>query len=143
MRIRKAQPETKSRLKRKSETGRCKFAPALSRFAPVSKTFPGRNAKKYTGYCIIACVPMWRTGWDSNPRYVAVRRFSRPLRYDRFGISPHLKRPFILAWCPCFVNTYLPFAWSRGVLPAGGYAHSLLSAPPVFFSKPCTQSDFR
>ncbi len=68
MRIRKAQPETKSRLKRKSETGRCKFAPALSRFAPVSKTFPGRNAKKYTGYCIIACVPMWLRGKDLNQR---------------------------------------------------------------------------
>ncbi len=31
---------------------------------------------------------MWRREWDSNPRYVAVRRFSRPFRYDHFGISP-------------------------------------------------------
>lgn len=23
--------------------------------------------------------PSWRAGWDSNPRYVAVRRFSRPV----------------------------------------------------------------
>ena len=30
----------------------------LSRFALVSRVFPGRCAKKYTGYCIIACVPM-------------------------------------------------------------------------------------
>ena len=30
----------------------------LSRFALVSRVFPGRYAKKYTGYCIIACVPM-------------------------------------------------------------------------------------
>ena len=30
----------------------------------------------------------WRREWDSNPRCVAARRFSRPLRYDRFGISP-------------------------------------------------------
>ena len=29
-----------------------------SRFALVSRVSPGRNAKKYTGYCIIACVPM-------------------------------------------------------------------------------------
>ena len=28
----------------------------LSRFALVTMGFPGRNAKKYTGYCIIACV---------------------------------------------------------------------------------------
>ena len=26
--------------------------------------------------------------WYSNPRYVTVRRFSRPLRYNHFGISP-------------------------------------------------------
>ena len=30
----------------------------LSRFALVSRFFPDRYAKKYTGYCIIACVPM-------------------------------------------------------------------------------------
>ena len=30
----------------------------LSRFALVSRVFSGINAKKYTGYCIIACVPM-------------------------------------------------------------------------------------
>ena len=29
----------------------------LSRFAIVSRFFPDRYAKKYTGYCIIACVP--------------------------------------------------------------------------------------
>ena len=30
----------------------------LSRFALVSRVFSDRYAKKYTGYCIIACVPM-------------------------------------------------------------------------------------
>ena len=30
---------------------------------------------------------VWRREWDSNPRYVAVRRFSRPFRYNHFGIS--------------------------------------------------------
>ena len=40
----------------------------LSRFALVSRFFPDRYAKKYTGYCIIACVPMWRRVQDSNPR---------------------------------------------------------------------------
>lgn len=33
--------------------------------------------------------PWWRREWDSNPRYVAVRRFSRPFRYNHFGISPN------------------------------------------------------
>ena len=40
----------------------------LSRFALVSRVFPGRYAKKYTGYCIIACVPMWLRGKDLNQR---------------------------------------------------------------------------
>ncbi len=31
----------------------------------------------------------WRREWDSNPRYVSIRRFSRPFRYNHFGISPH------------------------------------------------------
>ena len=31
----------------------------LPRFALVSMAFPERYAKKYTGHCIIACVPMW------------------------------------------------------------------------------------
>ena len=39
----------------------------LSRFALVSRVFSDRYAKKYTGYCIIACVPMWRRERDSNP----------------------------------------------------------------------------
>ena len=30
----------------------------------------------------------WRREWDSNPRDVAVKRFSRPPRYDRFDTSP-------------------------------------------------------
>ena len=30
----------------------------LSGFPLVSRAFPSRYAKKYTGYCIIACVPM-------------------------------------------------------------------------------------
>ena len=30
----------------------------LSRFSLVTGVLPGRNAKKYTGHCIIACVLM-------------------------------------------------------------------------------------
>ena len=32
---------------------------------------------------------IWRREWDSNPRCLATRRFSRPFRYDHFGISPY------------------------------------------------------
>ena len=33
-------------------------------------------------------IALWRREWDSNPRCLAARRFSRPFRYDHFGISP-------------------------------------------------------
>ena len=32
---------------------------------------------------------MKRRGWDSNPRALADKRFSRPPRYDHFDISPY------------------------------------------------------
>ena len=38
--------------------------------------------------CIKVCPLIWRREWDSNPRRLAARRFSRPFRYDHFGISP-------------------------------------------------------
>ena len=31
----------------------------------------------------------WRRGWDSNPRALSDKRFSRPPRYDRFDTSPY------------------------------------------------------
>ena len=40
----------------------------LSCFALVSGVFPGRYAKKYTGYCIVACVLTWWRVADSNRR---------------------------------------------------------------------------
>lgn len=51
---------TKKTEKEKKRDGQMHGCTHLSRFALVSRVFPGRNAKKYTGYCIIACVPMWK-----------------------------------------------------------------------------------
>ena len=34
----------------------------------------------------------WRNGWDSNPRALSDKRFSRPPRYDRFDTVPCLAR---------------------------------------------------
>ena len=31
---------------------------------------------------------LWRRVWDSNPREVSLKRFSRPSRYDRFDNPP-------------------------------------------------------
>ena len=54
----------------------------LSRFALVSRFFPDRYAKKYTGYCIIACVPMWLRGKDLNlPGYFQYNFSNEKLRY--------------------------------------------------------------
>ena len=66
--IQNAQPETKSRIKRKSETARCKIALTCLALPLYQRFFLCRNAKKYTGYCIITCVPMWLRGKDSNQR---------------------------------------------------------------------------
>ena len=35
----------------------------------------------------------WRRRWDSNPRGVSPKRFSRPPRYDHFDTSPCIHKP--------------------------------------------------
>ena len=42
-----------------------------------------------------------RREWDSNPRALADKRFSRPPRYDHFDISPYVVFQHFLC---CFVN---------------------------------------
>ena len=37
-----------------------------------------------------------RRGWDSNPRALSDKRFSRPPRYDHFDISPYV---VVCLWC--------------------------------------------
>ena len=67
--------------------------------APVSRPTPLAGAPRHQleYFCIgnwirIFNCPQkrWRREWDSNPRYVAVRRFSRPFRYNHFGISAYI-----------------------------------------------------
>ena len=41
--------------------------------------------------------PNERREWDSNPRALADKRFSRPPRYDHFDISPCLSDLYILS----------------------------------------------
>ncbi len=74
----------------------------LSRFAIVSRFFPDRYAKKYTGYCIIACVPMWLRGKDlarlavmrKMLRAYAIPCIFRPLRKKRgCCIRPRRRSP--------------------------------------------------
>ncbi len=67
--------------------------------APVSRPTPLAGAPRHQleYFCIgnrkrlLNCPQKrWRREWDSNPRYVAVRRFSRPFRYNHFGISAYV-----------------------------------------------------
>ena len=66
---------TKKTEKEKKRDGQMHGCTHLSRFALVSRVFPGRYAKKYTGYCIIACVPMclptlatpWTAAYQAPP----------------------------------------------------------------------------
>ena len=50
----------------------------------------------------------WRNGWDSNPRALADKRFSRPPRYDHFD-TPARER--VMGIEPTYP------AWKAGVLP--------------------------
>ena len=53
-------------------------------FAPYSLS---RGAPSPLGYFS----SLWRRGWDSNPRALSDKRFSRPPRYDHFDTSPYLR----------------------------------------------------
>ena len=67
-----------------------------------------------------------RRGWDSNPRALADKRFSRPPRYDHFDTSPYQNPSFLSATIDIVphpkssVNTKsLFFATNRRPPPAG------------------------
>ena len=61
------------------------------------------------------CISSKRRGWDSNPRALADKRFSRPPRYDLFDTSPNVTLEYdiiIIFLCQyffifCFFVTYL------------------------------------
>ena len=42
-----------------------------------------------------------RREWDSNPRALADKRFSRPPRYDHFDISPNVLSYYITLFFVC------------------------------------------
>ena len=56
--------------------------------SPFSRLGTSPQAPKSTGYVRpVECIE--RRGWDSNPRALADKRFSRPPRYDHFDTSPY------------------------------------------------------
>ena len=63
--------------------------------SPFSRLGTSPQAPKSTGYVRpVECIE--RRGWDSNPRALADKRFSRPPRYDHFDISPYI---VVCLWC--------------------------------------------
>ena len=80
--------------------------------SPFSRLGTSPQAPKSTGYVRpVECIE--RRGWDSNPRALADKRFSRPPRYDHFDISPSSCLSllltgdlYILALLFFYVNTF-------------------------------------
>ena len=50
-----------------------------------------------------------RREWDSNPRALADKRFSRPPRYDHFDISPNVLSYYIMLFFICQELFYFSF----------------------------------
>ena len=83
-------------------------------FAPYSLS---RGAPSPLGYFSKGCClskKMWRRGWDSNPRALSDKRFSRPPRYDRFDTSPcvnsNLGTPEIFSVFVCQLCVFVSLA---------------------------------
>ena len=71
----------------------------------------------------------WRREWDSNPRDVAVKRFSRPPRYDRFDI-------------PAYSVLLRGFSRNRLRKAAARYARSGTFVTQSISQIPCVVKDF-
>ena len=87
--------------------------------SPFSRLGTSPQAPKSTGYVRpVECIE--RRGWDSNPRALADKRFSRPPRYDHFDTSPYfnffqlkiavcISDFVILSKSPILVNRFFKF----------------------------------
>ena len=62
--------------------------PRLSSYASIFSVVHAHPSRKTKGSPFNSELPK-RRGWDSNPRALADKRFSRPPRYDHFDISPN------------------------------------------------------
>ena len=62
----------------------------LSTSPNYSRSYQKSILKRKTAFCL-----NWRRGWDSNPRALSDKRFSRPPRYDHFDTSPRVTTAII------------------------------------------------
>ena len=79
--------------------------------SPYAITSFFRSVSHYIALCFV-CQELFiflnqRREWDSNPRALADKRFSRPPRYDHFDISPKrsLKRAFTFYTILAFLSS--------------------------------------
>ena len=85
-----------------------------------------------------AFLPVQRRGWDSNPRALADKRFSRPPRYDHFDTSPQTCSailtevfPFVKSFLKLFFNV---FASNFRLIRFRSALQRLMILPPTFDS---------
>ena len=79
-----------------------------------------------------------RRGWDSNPRALADKRFSRPPRYDHFDTSPQTCSailtevfPFVKSFLKLFFNVFAP---NFRLIRFRSALQRLMILPPTFDS---------
>ena len=118
-------------IKQKGETGRCKLAPtclALPLYQGITRR---ETQKKYTGYCIIACVPMWLRGKDLNQRPPGYEPDELPAALPR-DIQFSLDIIDIIAQLPAIVKRlFLPNPGKGEKLPASVWEAGRMLFLPV------------
>ena len=64
--------------------------------APLLTTYSLSRRAPSATWVLLQVLTSWihdeRRGWDSNPRALSDKRFSRPPRYDHFDTSPYLQQ---------------------------------------------------
>ena len=89
-----------------------KFYPKIFRTQRINFFYKQKKSRNY--------VPAFqRRGWDSNPRALSDKRFSRPPRYDHFDTSAYsvfitlfatyLILPFVIEFVNIFLNIFSLF----------------------------------
>ena len=107
---------------------------SLSRGAPSTSwvLLLGWILKIYYISAGISYICLQRRGWDSNPRALADKRFSRPPRYDHFDTSPKVLFYFTEAspFCQGFFSFFQSFCFASQ-LPTAGIRSNFDSLPFV------------
>ena len=90
--------------------------------APISRPTPLAGEPLHQlGY--VSKFLFWRNGWDSNPRVLSDKRFSRPPRYDLFDTVPYI---FLI---PLLYRTIVPLSIACRMIRLLSLLAKLTSSP--------------